>query len=173
MAQRRSIIINNKTTSISMEEVFWVELDRLAMVNEMAWQDFIRKILQDEEESVNRAAAVKGAILRYVKLEHTVSSPTGMTTWWDIVPPRSNRLAETFGYRVIVGRGAECELPIDDNEVSRNHCMLAWDNRNWWLVDLQSKNGVFINDKRVVVARLRTNQYFALGRTKVRMLRHS
>ena len=174
MSQRRSIIIKGKTTSISMEEVFWKELDRLAMAKNIAWQDFLREILlQGDIEPANRAAYVKGVLLQYVKFEDTTTASGGMTTWWDVVLPGSNRLVETFGYRVIVGRTNECELPVDDEEVSRCHCLLAWDNHNWWLIDLQSKNGVFVNDNRVDVARLRTNQFFTLGKSKVRMLRHS
>lgn len=50
----------------------------------------------------------------------------------------------------IIGRNAQlARHPIADVTVSRQHCQFDyWDGR-WWLFDLQSFNGTFVNGKRI------------------------
>ena len=51
-----------------------------------------------------------------------------------------------------VGRHRDCTIMIDEPFVSAEHAELAYDNGRWWLRDLGSTNGTFINGKRVGVA---------------------
>lgn len=172
MGQRRSIIIDNKTTSISLEEVFWHELDRIASEKGVAWQDFLREILQSDAELSNRAAAVKEFILQYLKQEYEEQGSV-FNAVWELKAPGETRIKETKDFRILVGRSSECEMRLYDPEVSRVHCMLVWDNRNWWIIDLKSKNGVFVDNKRIEVLRLKSNQSFRVGQTRIRALRQS
>jgi signal transduction histidine kinase len=48
----------------------------------------------------------------------------------------------------LIGRSSEA-LPLSDNTVSRRHAELTPDNGNWFLRDLQSANGTFLNGKRI------------------------
>ncbi|HOT91817.1 MAG TPA: FHA domain-containing protein [Anaerolineae bacterium] len=48
-----------------------------------------------------------------------------------------------------VGRGAANHLPLNDPFTSTKHAMILWRDNLWWLEDLGSHNGTFLNDKRV------------------------
>lgn len=52
--------------------------------------------------------------------------------------------------RYLLGREAQCELRLPAREVSREHAALECDERGrWWLVDLGSTSGTFVNGRRV------------------------
>jgi FHA domain len=52
--------------------------------------------------------------------------------------------------RYLLGRDAQCELRLPAREVSREHAALECDERGrWWLVDLGSTSGTFVNGRRV------------------------
>jgi pSer/pThr/pTyr-binding forkhead associated (FHA) protein len=52
--------------------------------------------------------------------------------------------------RAVVGRGADCDVVVDDDSVSRKHAELARDDRGLYrLRDLESANGTFLNGKPV------------------------
>lgn len=54
---------------------------------------------------------------------------------------------------IILGRGDDCQVifdPEQDDLVSRNHCKLTVSNINrYWLTDLHSSNGTFVNNRRI------------------------
>jgi hypothetical protein len=56
--------------------------------------------------------------------------------------------------RVIIGRGPNCDLPIDSALLSRKHAMLLCTGAGWQLHDLGSTNGIEHNGKRVSQPRL-------------------
>ncbi|MCT4643258.1 MAG: AgmX/PglI C-terminal domain-containing protein [Bacteriovoracaceae bacterium] len=56
--------------------------------------------------------------------------------------------------RVLVGRAQSCELYIDDSNVSSVHAVVEVQNGRAKVFDMNSKNGTFINGKKVVVAEL-------------------
>lgn len=46
---------------------------------------------------------------------------------------------------IIIGRDAQCDLVIDDRQVSRHHARIRRDDEQYVLEDLDSKNGTFVN----------------------------
>ena len=49
-----------------------------------------------------------------------------------------------------IGRGSENPICLDkDSYVSSCHCQLDWDGENYWLKDLDSSNGTYINGSRI------------------------
>ena len=58
---------------------------------------------------------------------------------------RQFRFTQTFS----VGRSADCDVCIDDSHVSRKHVSVEFDRGHWCVRDLQSSNGIFVNNKRV------------------------
>ena len=46
---------------------------------------------------------------------------------------------------IILGRDPNCNLHIDDNSVSAKHAKLSYQHMQWWVQDLGSKNGTYIN----------------------------
>ena len=49
-----------------------------------------------------------------------------------------------------IGRDEECAVVLDDSNVSRFHARLVFHNAAIWVQDAGSRNGVFLNGKRVV-----------------------
>jgi pSer/pThr/pTyr-binding forkhead associated (FHA) protein len=49
-----------------------------------------------------------------------------------------------------LGRDEECSVVLDDPNVSRFHARLVFHNAAIWVQDAGSRNGVFLNGKRVV-----------------------
>lgn len=47
------------------------------------------------------------------------------------------------------GRDEEAHIEIDDGLVSRRHCELAWDDGGWRITDLASRNGTWVNGRRI------------------------
>jgi pSer/pThr/pTyr-binding forkhead associated (FHA) protein len=50
----------------------------------------------------------------------------------------------------LVGRGSDCDLRVNDEDVSRHHCLIRVRGQEASLSDLGSSNGTFVNGKRVL-----------------------
>lgn len=51
---------------------------------------------------------------------------------------------------VIIGRHGQCDLVLHDPEVSRRHIKLVSGENGWWLDDLGSTNGSYVNGQRIM-----------------------
>jgi pSer/pThr/pTyr-binding forkhead associated (FHA) protein len=50
---------------------------------------------------------------------------------------------------VIIGRDHECNFQMEDEIVSSRHARLVYRYNQWWVEDMQSTNGTYLNDERV------------------------
>lgn len=67
---------------------------------------------------------------------------------------------------VVIGRGLECDIVIKDVKASRRHCQLTRGDSAFMLEDLGSKNGTFVEGKRITgPMALKPNQAFKIGDT--------
>jgi pSer/pThr/pTyr-binding forkhead associated (FHA) protein len=57
---------------------------------------------------------------------------------------------------VNVGRGATNDLIINNDTVSSHHARLAYNLSQWWLQDLNSTNGTYINGQRLITSTVLT-----------------
>lgn len=64
---------------------------------------------------------------------------------------------------LVLGRGADCAFRIDHPSVSRAHARLTFDQGQWQLRDLDSKNGLYVDGCRVRVADLADTAWFRVG----------
>lgn len=71
------------------------------------------------------------------------------------------------GDRVVLGRSRDCDIPIEDPNVSRHHAEVVREDGGWWVQDLGSTNGVEVNGERVKRARLEPDDRIVLGRTEL------
>ncbi len=68
----------------------------------------------------------------------------------------------------VVGRSPEAHLRIGDPWISSMHAMFERRADALWVVDLESRNGVFVADERVAEAEVPDGAVVRLGRTEVR-----
>ena len=70
--------------------------------------------------------------------------------------------------RIILGREG-ADIALDDQEISRNHCLLEVHDGHANLKDLDSTNGTFFDEERVRAAMLRDGAEFRIGTTVMRI----
>ena len=51
--------------------------------------------------------------------------------------------------KAIVGRSVKADVVVPDDALSRNHCLIEIEAGNFYVTDLGSSNGVFINSQRI------------------------
>ena len=71
------------------------------------------------------------------------------------------------GSRVLIGRSRDCDIMLDDPNVSRRHAELRRDNGGWVVADLASTNGVKVNGRRVEEQPLAPGDEITLGLAKL------
>ena len=50
---------------------------------------------------------------------------------------------------VVIGRGPHCNIFLKDESLSKNHARVSFHHAQWWLEDLGSRNGTFLNKDQV------------------------
>jgi hypothetical protein len=75
--------------------------------------------------------------------------------------------------RVVIGRSRECDIQLSDTNVSRRHAELRQEGATYWIVDLESTNGVEVNGRRVKRAKLSDGDTITVGSTEVTFGRES
>jgi hypothetical protein len=51
--------------------------------------------------------------------------------------------------QLVIGRDNQCEIVVPDRQVSRQHARVTYTKEGVYLEDLESKNGTFVNNKRM------------------------
>jgi hypothetical protein len=69
--------------------------------------------------------------------------------------------------RVVLGRSRECDIQVEDPNVSRRHAELRQEGSAYWIVDLDSTNGIEVNGRRVKRAKLDSGDTFTVGSTEI------
>ncbi|HEV8688627.1 MAG TPA: FHA domain-containing protein, partial [Gaiellaceae bacterium] len=69
--------------------------------------------------------------------------------------------------RILLGRSRDCDIPLEDPNISRRHAEVVLEDGAWWIVDLGSTNGIEVNGERVDRARLGVGDHIVLGRTEL------
>jgi two-component system cell cycle response regulator len=71
---------------------------------------------------------------------------------------------------MILGRGNDCDIRINDHSVSRKHARIQPGADGYYAVDLQSTNGTFVNDVPVSICKLKDGDYLRVGNCIYRFL---
>ncbi len=69
--------------------------------------------------------------------------------------------------RVVLGRSRECDIQVEDPNISRRHAELRQEGSAYWIVDLDSTNGIEVNGRRVQRAKLESGDTFTVGSTEI------
>jgi hypothetical protein len=71
-----------------------------------------------------------------------------------------------------VGRGASCAITVDDTYVSQQHARFFERDGAWYVEDLGSTNGTYLNDQRVMqAAEVHAGDVVRLGKTVLELRR--
>src|SRR3954453_1910391 len=71
---------------------------------------------------------------------------------------------------VVLGRGNDCAIRINDHSVSRRHARIQPGADGYYAVDLQSTNGTFVNDVPASICKLKDGDYLRVGNCIYRFL---
>ena len=86
----------------------------------------------------------------------------------DGVKPRTMRLAGA----VDIGRSERCAIRLDDTYVSQMHARLYGDDGTWYVEDLGSTNGTFVNDRKVErTSEVHSGDVVKIGKTLLELRR--
>jgi FhaA, N-terminal domain/FHA domain len=69
--------------------------------------------------------------------------------------------------RIVIGRSKDADVQVNDPNVSRRHAELREEDGAYWLVDLDSTNGVEMRGKRIKRVRLEDGARFTIGSTEL------
>ena len=124
------------------------EDDIMAAVQELGWQ---------EQESAT------GRYRELPKIALNVPKTSDLTKI--VLRSKGKFVSEHFfgSGKVIVGRSPDNEIDVESPFVSRHHAQIVSDKSESTIEDLNSTNGIFLNDKRVKKHRLRDGDVVAIG----------
>ena len=71
---------------------------------------------------------------------------------------------------ICIGRGSKNTIQIDDDDISRNHCTMNFDQDRWWVKDLKSTNGTYVNGLPVQERALKVGDAIILGSTRLHIV---
>lgn len=74
---------------------------------------------------------------------------------------------------ILVGRSPACDIVLEASEVSRRHCMFESRGGQFWVVDLASANGTFINSIQVKEKKLDDGDVLTIGKNSRWQMRFS
>jgi hypothetical protein len=69
----------------------------------------------------------------------------------------------TFTHRFQIGRDLGSDIPTLDPLASRHHAEMQYRDGHWWLNDLESRNGTYLNGQRIRSARVPDKALITLG----------
>jgi pSer/pThr/pTyr-binding forkhead associated (FHA) protein len=90
-----------------------------------------------------------------------------------VIRSGGGRTGETFpveGERITVGRRPDCDIFLDDVTVSRDHALLVKRGEEWFIDDLGSLNGTYVNRGRIESHRLSDGDELQIGKYKLAYL---
>ena len=98
-------------------------------------------------------------------------APTGPTAVV-VHPPEGKARTVKLGASMTIGRAPECELLIEDTYASSQHARLFGKNGTWYVEDLGSTNGTFVNDQKLAApAMVQQGDRIRIGTTVLELRR--
>ncbi len=75
--------------------------------------------------------------------------------------------AELTKRRSLIGRSRECDVQVNDPNVSRRHAEVRQEGAAYWVVDLDSTNGIEVDGRRQKRVKLENGTRFTIGSTEI------
>jgi len=80
-----------------------------------------------------------------------------------VLPNGEPKEQELSDKPITIGRSSEADICIPDSLASRTHCSISFWNDGYFIRDLKSRNGTFVNDKPVDIAPLKAGDRVRVG----------
>ena len=146
------IAINGGDATIlsSYESAMLIEL-RHAVVNHAAIEGYT--LSGEAVVSLVTDPAVKRGTCRVTPLLAATPSPTTNSALASVVLADGQRIVLDQDL-IMVGRQSDCQVMIDDHNVSRHHAEIRRTTAGWVITDRDSTNGTKVNGEKVVNGRL-------------------
>jgi FHA domain len=92
---------------------------------------------------------------------------TGAALLGWLVPIKGQQRGELFTLKAVssIGTDPACDVVLNDPHMSRRHAEIKIHNGSFWLFDLGSTNGTFVNDKKITQHELVDNDNVKFGQT--------
>jgi diguanylate cyclase (GGDEF)-like protein len=104
------------------------------------------------------------------QLANVLPAPTGGASIIVIYGPDLGKRLQLGTAPFEIGRSARCDLPIDQESVSRHHARITFDGKNYWIQDLGSTNGTFVSDIAVQKQQLSDGEQVRIGRSILKFM---
>ena len=80
---------------------------------------------------------------------------------------KANNTQFSFSNEFCIGRDSGCDVQImDDPSVSRTHAEVSFYEGSWWLRDVGSTNGTYVDGQKIDIVPLRTSLKLRVGTGK-------
>src|SRR6516164_4023072 len=88
--------------------------------------------------------------------------------------PGSEGIVDVDRFPFVLGRHASCDYQLDQPHISRWHCSFSVIGTQVWLRDLESRNGTYINNTKLLAPRpVQTGDLISLGMCLFRVHVHA
>ncbi|HEX7626628.1 MAG TPA: DUF3662 and FHA domain-containing protein [Gaiellaceae bacterium] len=131
------------------------------------------RMVQTGAQGEPEAQAEPGATMVY-KPADPVGQPTEAASPVDLGIQRELAILSWSGERheitdrqVVLGRSKDADLQVNDPNVSRRHAELRQEGATYWLIDLDSTNGIEVKGRRVKRLKLEDGTRFTIGSTEI------
>lgn len=100
--------------------------------------------------------------------------PAGEIRGW-LVVKRGSGLGQRFDLRdeTEIGREPRCEVLLDDSFVSRSHARIRYEDGSFFLYDIGSSSGTFVNERKIQRVMLYDGMIIRVGGTELEFKRSS
>lgn len=86
----------------------------------------------------------------------------------EVVDKSESTFYKVIKDEIIFGRDETCDIILEESGASKKHFLLEYRQNKWWIVDLDSKNGTFINNSPVKRAQLYLDDVIQVGEAYIR-----
>mgnify|MGYP000992895210 FL=1 len=81
--------------------------------------------------------------------------------------PDRGKLAPWKGETLVIGRAVHCGLSLSDHNASREHAKIQQQDDDFYLSDLNSTNGTFLNSQKIERKKLNLGDLICIGETVI------
>ncbi len=92
-----------------------------------------------------------------------------MKVIFEVVENSASQYYEIVSDSITIGRDPErCDIVLEEEGASKTHCMIEFKGQKWWVCDLDSKNGTYINNDPIKRHQIYLDDIVQIGEAYIR-----